>query len=152
MTFPLTLARIPKVFVGTALFGNQYRGDHPLYTTGQLLQITQLLGPLPSRFLANCEARAEYFDESGERNVELSPYMLTKRRLGHLLHAPKVPPMTIEECLDNYKSLKQEELRPAADFIRRCLTLDPSVRPTTKELLEDKWLREVWRDYSTHGA
>ena len=56
---------------------------------------------------------------------------------------PDLRSKTIEECLDNYKRLKAEEIGPAANFIRRCLTIDPLARSAAKELLEDKWLKEV---------
>jgi serine/threonine-protein kinase SRPK3 len=52
-------------------------------------------------------------------------------------------PTPIEKLLDKYNRLKPEELAPAANFIRRCLTIDPSARPTAKELLEDEWLNDV---------
>lgn len=35
----------------------------------------------------------------------------------------------------------------AKAFVRRCLTIDPTNRPTAKELLEDAWLKDV-EDYS----
>jgi serine/threonine-protein kinase SRPK3 len=63
--------------------------------------------------------------------------------IGGVLRIAKLPHTPIEKCLDTYKRLKPGELRPAADFMRRCLTIDPVTRPTANELLEDEWLKDV---------
>ena len=39
--------------------------------------------------------------------------------------------------------ISMDEAASAAAFMRRCLTIDPSERPTAVELLEDKWLEGI---------
>lgn len=39
--------------------------------------------------------------------------------------------------------MSAEEAARAGAFMRRCLTIDPSKRPSAKELLEDEWLKGV---------
>lgn len=40
-------------------------------------------------------------------------------------------------------SLSQDARKSAADFLRRCLVLNPNARPTAAELLKDSWLTVV---------
>ncbi|KXN85126.1 Serine/threonine-protein kinase SRPK [Leucoagaricus sp. SymC.cos] len=46
----------------------------------------------------------------------------------------------LEDFFQHLKVLDEDEIPGAADFIRKCLTLDPKLRPTAQELLKDDWL------------
>ena len=35
---------------------------------------------------------------------------------------------------------EEQDIIGVADFMRRCLTIDPELRPSAQELLKDKWL------------
>jgi serine/threonine-protein kinase SRPK3 len=54
-------------------------------------------------------------------------------------------PITMEQCLRLNKAMNenQRDIPAAAGFILRCLTIDPSARPTALELLDDEWLKDV---------
>ncbi|KAF8167107.1 hypothetical protein B0H34DRAFT_645455 [Crassisporium funariophilum] len=86
----------------------------------------ELLGGFSPKFLADCRSRTEYFDEKGE-----------------LLRVKKLFPRTIEECITHYGRLEDKDITLAAAFIRRCLTIDPSLRPSASELFQDEWLSDV---------
>ncbi|KAG1721003.1 uncharacterized protein EDB91DRAFT_1088600 [Suillus paluster] len=45
----------------------------------------------------------------------------------------------IESCPRPYNVMDEQDIFPAAAFIRRCLTIDPNTRPTALELLDDEW-------------
>jgi serine/threonine-protein kinase SRPK3 len=62
---------------------------------------------------------------------------------GSLLRVKKLVPQTIEECIRPYKVLDEKDIPAAAKFIRKCLTIDPSARPTALELLDDEWLKDA---------
>ncbi|KIP06099.1 hypothetical protein PHLGIDRAFT_73196 [Phlebiopsis gigantea 11061_1 CR5-6] len=60
--------------------------------------------------------------------------------VGKLHRISEFFPVTIEEALRNYKVLTEEEIRPAAEFIRSCVRLDPSERLTAEEIVQHPWL------------
>lgn len=60
--------------------------------------------------------------------------------VGKLHRISELFPVTIEDALRNYKVLTEEEIQPAADFIRACVRLDPSERLTAEEMLQHPWL------------
>ncbi|KAF7761326.1 hypothetical protein Agabi119p4_10735 [Agaricus bisporus var. burnettii] len=103
------------------LFGQEDRYSHKLH----LQLIEECLGPFPPAFLKDCEDRGKYFDDQGA-----------------LLHTNEhFQPSPIEDLFRVLGALKEEEIPGAANFIRRCLTLDPRLRPTAQELLNDQWLK-----------
>lgn len=91
-----------------------------------LQRILEHIGPFPSSFLQACQRRPDFFDEQGS-----------------LLRVHNLFPQAIEICLRAYKVMDEKEIAPAAIFIRKCLTIDPRIRPTASELLDDKWLKDV---------
>ncbi|KAF9495900.1 kinase-like protein [Pleurotus eryngii] len=61
----------------------------------------------------------------------------------YLKKEPKIFYFTMEDNIAQHKLLPDDELRPASDFLRRCLRLNPEERVTAKHLLQDKWLQGV---------
>lgn len=62
-------------------------------------------------------------------------------RLGALLHTNSdFQPTPLEDFFQCLKVLDEDEIPGAVDFIQKCLTLDPKLRPTAQELLKDDWL------------
>ena len=49
--------------------------------------------------------------------------------------------MPVENALANYGILSDEEISHAADFIRACIRLDPSDRPTAAQLASHSWFQ-----------
>lgn len=106
--------------------------DHDNYSHERHLQnIIEVLGPFPLDFLGECEDREKYFDEKGT-----------------LLHTKNTDfaPTTLENILQELRlevgdeDEDESEILGAAKFLRRCLMLDPRMRPSAQELLEDGWL------------
>ncbi|EKM77126.1 hypothetical protein AGABI1DRAFT_122191 [Agaricus bisporus var. burnettii JB137-S8] len=98
------------------LFGQEDGYSHKLH----LQLIEECLGPFPPEFLKDCEDRGKYFDDQDHSLRQPSP---------------------IEDLFRALGALKEEEIPGAANFIRRCLTLDPRLRPSAQELLNDHWLK-----------
>ena len=73
----------------------------------------------------------------------LDDSLLTTRMLGSLrAYKPwKHGKNPVEEYLRRYSSLSSDEIAEASAFMRRCLVVDPSRRPTAAELLQDSWLQ-----------
>ncbi|OCH86859.1 kinase-like protein [Obba rivulosa] len=88
--------------------------------------IKQVIGPYPSTFLASCHRRDQYLNQEG---------------------CPSRPSTisypSIEDVLHCNEALAQSDVAAAARFIRRCLTIDPTLRPTAYELLSDEWLQDI---------
>jgi serine/threonine-protein kinase SRPK3 len=118
------------------------------FTDTHLQRILEHIGPFPAHFLAVCSHRAEYFDEKGFFfgsliDARLSNGLYSSFFSGLLLRVKKLFPRSIDEFLRYYHLVDEEQIAPAATFIRRCLTIDPDVRPSALELLNDEWLRDV---------
>lgn len=62
---------------------------------------------------------------------------------GELLRIKEPSPHSLEDRIADYKHINKADIGSAAVFIRCCLTIDPSVRPSALELLDDEWLRGV---------
>ena len=50
-------------------------------------------------------------------------------------------PTTLEDILRRLEAVDESEIPGTAAFLRRCLTLDPKLRPSALELLKDRWLK-----------
>ena len=59
---------------------------------------------------------------------------------GNLLRKKELPSTSIAARLASYNILEEDEIKPAAEFIGRCLRLEYSNRPTSEELSDDDWL------------
>lgn len=103
-----------------ALFDQDTDYSHELH----LQYIVECLGPFPPESLKDCEDRGKYFDEKGT-----------------LLHTNSdFAPTTLEDILRGLEAVDENEIPGTAAFLRRCLTLDPKLRPSAQELLKDSWL------------
>jgi serine/threonine-protein kinase SRPK3 len=61
--------------------------------------------------------------------------------LGTLLHTnSNFTPSTLEDILRGLEAVDEGEIPSTAAFLRRCLSLDPKLRPSAQELLKDSWL------------
>ncbi|KAI0761641.1 kinase-like domain-containing protein, partial [Trametes elegans] len=77
-----------------------------------------------------------------------SPAMLERAQLrsqylddqGNLLRLELIPDQSIEAALAVYKTVPESEIPGAASFIRACLRLDSSDRPSAKELELHPWV------------
>ena len=49
----------------------------------------------------------------------------------------------LEMGLRQFRTMKEEDIAPAAAFIRRCLEHDPQLRPTADALLRDSWFTGI---------
>lgn len=56
------------------------------------------------------------------------------------LRRKALPPTSFEERLASYNILSADEVQGAADFIRKCLQLEYTDRPTAQELQTNDWL------------
>ena len=63
--------------------------------------------------------------------------------IGNLLRISELFDVPVEEALANYKILDPDEIQPAAQFIRKCIRLNPEHRPSACDLLSDDWLKEI---------
>lgn len=70
-------------------------------------------------------------------------------RTGNLLKIQQLVAVGIEATLKDVSDLADNDIYPAAEFIRACLRLDPDDRLTAAQLLDHSWMRgaEVCRDY-----
>ncbi|KAF8478755.1 kinase-like domain-containing protein [Gautieria morchelliformis] len=90
-----------------------------------LQRIFEFSGRFPDSFLEACKRRTDFFDEQGS-----------------LLRVDKLAPAVMDDVLRAYH-VNEQDIAPAAAFIRKCVTIDPRVRPTALELLDDEWLMDT---------
>ncbi|XP_006463037.1 hypothetical protein AGABI2DRAFT_119847 [Agaricus bisporus var. bisporus H97] len=103
------------------LFGQESEYSHEAH----LQLIEEYLGPFPPEFLNECEDQGKYFDDKGS-----------------LLHTDgNLQPTPFENFFRILQVLNEDEIPGVTGFIRKCLTLDPRLRPTAQELLNDEWLK-----------
>lgn len=63
--------------------------------------------------------------------------------VGNLLRVDELFDVPVEQALSNYKILLPEQIEPAAQFIRKCIRLNPEDRPSAQDLLMDDWLDDI---------
>lgn len=64
--------------------------------------------------------------------------------LGSLKRQHDFVPISVEKRLrESSLSSSDRDVQETAEFITRCLTVDPSLRPTAKELLDDPWFTGI---------
>ncbi|KAJ3569389.1 hypothetical protein NP233_g5080 [Leucocoprinus birnbaumii] len=106
------------------LFNQDDTGDNDYSHELHLQHIEECLGPFPLEFLKDCKDWGKYFDEKGM-----------------LLHKDSnCEPTPIEDVLRALEVMDEDKIPNTANFIRKCLTLDPKLRPSAQELLRDDWL------------
>lgn len=108
-----------------------------------LQRILELIGPFPTGFVEACEKRANFFDEQGDIQVSIFRRRAYFIFTGSLIHTKDFRHMSIEDYLRSRETMGERDIGSAAAFIRRCLTIDPSARPTALELLGDEWLKNA---------
>ncbi|KXN81936.1 Serine/threonine-protein kinase SRPK [Leucoagaricus sp. SymC.cos] len=93
-----------------------------------LARIMELLGTFDPTFLDKCSKRDAYFDETGQllKTVNFEDESISAS--GSLTHRLSTA------------SFEGQDLGSANDFLKCCLTLDPSLRPSAEDLLKDPWL------------
>jgi serine/threonine-protein kinase SRPK3 len=52
-------------------------------------------------------------------------------------------PTNLEEILYGLGTVQADDVPGVAAFMRRCLALDPALRPSALQLLNDKWLEDL---------
>ncbi|EDR00438.1 uncharacterized protein LACBIDRAFT_314401 [Laccaria bicolor S238N-H82] len=110
-----------ELLTNLPLFGQDVHNySHELH----LQYMVEVLGPFPLEFLKDCEDRDKYFDEKGTLLHKISEFETS----------------TLEVPLRELKVVDESEILGTAAFLRRCLTLDPKLRPSAQELLKDGWL------------
>ncbi|GJE90011.1 kinase-like protein [Phanerochaete sordida] len=62
---------------------------------------------------------------------------------GDLLRVPELFYVKLEDALANYKTLIDDEVGPAAEFIKACIRLEPADRPTAEALQAHPWLTGI---------
>ncbi|KAI0630564.1 kinase-like protein [Trametes polyzona] len=94
-----------------------------------LASMHALLGPFPAEFLRRCR-------DDGSKSMPIDKHAM------FLLTRPPENPVPLEywlaAVLDSPMSAR--DIADSSRFVRRCLAIDPTARPTTAELLEDPWL------------
>ncbi|KAF7289361.1 Kinase-like protein [Mycena indigotica] len=119
-----------ELLVGRWLFHPEDGGDDWTIEEDHLAKMQELTG---QRFSADVLVRAkkgaEYFDSQGA-----------------LVRIPELIPVSIEQAMQNYNisGLAEEDIKESADFIRACLQLDHTKRPTAGELLKHSFAMKAW--------
>ena len=136
-----------ELLVGRWLFQPEDGGEDWSFEDDQLAKILELTGEKFSEAtLDRAQLRTKYFDDEGEMSMPFyrTAFLVLINELlnaGKLLRISDLYPVSIETALANYKILPEEEITPAAAFIRECLRLNSSDRPSAKELELHPWLK-----------
>ncbi|KAG8922968.1 hypothetical protein FRC02_011495 [Tulasnella sp. 418] len=115
-----------ELLIGTAFF-DPVAGKTWKLEDNHLQRMLEVTGEkFSSKMLAQSKRREQYLDSDGS-----------------LIRIKYLSPVTFEDCIRNYNLVPEHEAQGAADFMRRCLRLDPDDRPTAAELIGDKWLLDA---------
>jgi len=104
-----------------------------------ILQMAEVLGPVPLSFLARYARSHIYFSESGD----VTKHYVGRRREGdEVKDIPILPP--IETFLDQEKGadLSSRDASMIKELLRAILQFDPVKRPSAEELLAHLWFTE----------
>ncbi|GBE83460.1 hypothetical protein SCP_0505090 [Sparassis crispa] len=116
-----------ELLTGRWLF-NPEEGEDWTVEDDHLAKMMELTGEsFTPEVLQHARRRQDFFDDSGK-----------------LLRISEVFPGSLESALGNYKILDEKDIKPAAEFIRSCLHLDPSKRPSAEELQLAPWLEDAF--------
>ena len=141
--FPL--AQVFEMLVGRWLFHPADGGLDFSLEDDHLAKMMECTGErFREAMLERAERRGEYFDEDGNSMLWLAGVTSAYTSCaGNLLRVDELFVTPVEEALANYKILPPEQIEPAAQFIRKCIRLNPEDRPSAQDLLSDDWLRDI---------
>lgn len=114
----------------TGFYDEQEQQSH------HLLQMTQVLGPLPEALLMKWPGRGKYFAADG------TPVKKSGHDQGGSNQSKPLPPMNeVLKALD-LPGMGEKEKMQVEELLRWTLNYDPAKRPSTAELLEHEWFKE----------
>lgn len=103
---------------------------------GHLLQMNDVLGPLPPTIAAAWPRYSKYFNDKAELiRTDVGPAEVSSEEV---CTGP-----TLEALLEECKPADMDDTESSAfvDLLRKILQYDPASRPSTAELLEHEWFR-----------
>lgn len=129
-----------EFLTGDALFQVSSWGEPPLaqIDDDHLLQMIDGLGQLPSEMFAQWPRRNRYFGPELEViRTDVGPAEVSD---AEIYNGP-----TLEQMLQEQKpqSMPDHEVEQVLSILRRLLQYEAGLRPSTKELLEDEWFRNI---------
>jgi serine/threonine-protein kinase SRPK3 len=144
-----------ELLVGRWLFNPEDGGEDWRLEDDHLAKILELTGEQFSKsVLDRAHLRQEYFNDEGRTGhfIHFPPSLFYPQADGiylyiypdKLLRISDLYPSSIELALANYEILPKEEIAPAASFIKACLRLDSSDRPSARELELHPWLKRAF--------
>lgn len=100
-----------------------------------LLQLHDILGPLPDHLYSRWMRSSRYFDANG---VQFNSYLEEMPQGTDLLDVKGLP---LEQFFDSLKpeEMTDDEANDVKSLLRQILQYDASKRPTTKEILQNPW-------------
>jgi serine/threonine protein kinase len=101
-----------------------------------LLQMTDILGPLPDNIFKLWRRAATYFNKD---QVQFNSYLGGKVPKGADPLGVKRDPLETFFNKERPQDISEEETKIVTTLIRRILQYDPEKRPAAEELLQDPW-------------
>ncbi|KAJ3563528.1 hypothetical protein NP233_g8883 [Leucocoprinus birnbaumii] len=125
------------------LFHQGYKGETEYSHKLHLQHIEEYLGPFPPELLKNCEDRDKYFDDKGGSKYSAMLLSIDPFIFKACCSTPirEYEPAPIEDILRALEVMDEDEVPKTATFLRKCLALDPKLRPSAQDLLKDDWFR-----------
>ncbi|OIW30105.1 serine/threonine-protein kinase SRPK3 [Coniochaeta ligniaria NRRL 30616] len=127
-----------------------FSGERNTIDDDHLLQLSEIIGPLPEDMLAKWPRRGLYFGSGGNRlntspfDFDDSPFGQAKRARSKGRRDPPVPLTSLEDKFHEYRlsDVDAAEANEIASLLRDILHIDPLQRPTAAQLLERPWFRD----------
>ena len=120
---------IYKLIMGENLFTVEDFGDPDETDEGQVYSFIETLGPMPEKTRALWKAADEHLDSKGNLS---SPYPEDERD----------PPLRDAVQESKPEGMSTEEMECFIHFLSVCFRWDANERPSTKELLEHRWIAD----------
>jgi len=113
-----------------------------------LIQLSEVVGPLPEHMCAHWPRYSTYFGPGGER-LAAQPFDLDESHIARTIRAapgPRDPPKPcalLEDKFYQYRpdDIDDTEAKQIASLLRGILQIDPRMRPSVAELLEHPWFQ-----------
>lgn len=124
-------------------WGKNFNIDAPAVMTRNevhLARIEKLLGPFPAAFIEKCGSRDQFFDANALSIFCLIKYHKLTVRCTSRIRKKITPTGSLRQGLQQVDGLAGDDLGRTEDFLRRCLALDPNMRPLASVLACDEWL------------